>query len=300
MQKRRLPGTGPWDDFRFLLEVARSGRLTTAARTLRTAETTVGRRVRALENRVGSKLLDRSLNGMRLTPAAETALQDIQIMEQAASRAERALFSKDQKLEGSVRVTATEGLASYYLTPRMGEFRSQFPNIRVEIITSNDVLDLGRREADIAIRYARPLDPNLVGIEVGTLRFDFACAKEYAARNGLPNSVEGLRRFALIDHDPYQTMPAWRSLLSIDPPIAYRSNSAAAMVEAIHSGMGIGLVARFPGTVYSDLATLDLRMDCTLPVWLISHLETNKAARVQAMWNFLKESFRRDRAEWSS
>jgi DNA-binding transcriptional LysR family regulator len=255
--------------------------------------------VRALENRVGSKLLDRSLNGVRLTPAAATALQDIQVMEQAATRAERTLFGSDQKLEGSVRVTATEGLATYYLTPLLSEFRSRFPNIRVEIITSNDVLDLGRREADIAIRYARPLDPNLVGVEVGTLRFAFACAQEYAARDGLPNSLEGLGRFALIDYNPYQTMPAWRSLLSMDPPIAYRSNSAAAMLGAIHSGMGIGLVARFPRAVYSDLATLDLRMDCALPVWLVSHLETNRAARVQAMWNFLKERFRRDRAEWS-
>jgi DNA-binding transcriptional LysR family regulator len=298
MQKRSLALAGDWDDLRYFLAIARSGRFTIAAKTLRTAETTVGRRVRALEERVGTKLLDRGLNGMRLTPAGASAMEEIEMMEQAALRAERTLFGSDEKLEGPVRVTSTEGIASYWLTPRLVAFRKQYPGIRVEIITSDDVLDLGRREADIAIRYARPIDPNLVGVKVGRLNFDLVCAKDYAARHSLPNSFDGLRRFALIDHEPNHTIPAWRALLNMDPLVAYRSNSSIGVLQAINSGMGIGLIARFARSIFSDLMALDLSLDCALDVWLISHIDTNKAARVQAMWNFLKDQFQRDRSAW--
>jgi DNA-binding transcriptional LysR family regulator len=299
MQKRILQEAGsPWDDFRFLLATARSGRFTLAAKALRTAGTTVGRRVRALEDRVGSKLVDRRLGGMALTPVGRSALGDIEAMEHAAARVERILLGSDQRLEGPVRITTTEGLGSYWLTPRLGNFQAQYPDIQIEVITSDAVLDLGAREADIAVRYARPIDPNLVGIQVGALRFDLVCTREYAASHGLPNSFEGLYRHALVDHGPYRTIPAWRALLDMGPRVAYRSNSTIAFFQAISSGMGIGLVPRFARMFVGDLVALDLVIECGLPVWLISHLETNKAARTQAMWAYLKEQFRRDRAEW--
>jgi DNA-binding transcriptional LysR family regulator len=298
MHKRSLNSAAwHWDDFRYLLATARSGRYKLAAKTLQTAETTVGRRVRALEERVGARLVDRRLGGVSLTPAGRSALEDIEVMEQAAARVERTLFGSDQRLLGPIRVTTTDGLGSYWLTPRLGEFRAQYPDIQVEIVVSNDVLDLGAREADIAIRYARPIDPNLVGVEMGTVRFDLVCTKEYAARNGLPNSLEGLRRHTLIDHGPYGTIPVWRALLDVGAPIAYRSNSVVAFYQAIGSGIGIGLVPRFARRAAGDVVALDFSLDCSVPVWLVSHRETNKAARTQAMWAYLKERFRGDRAE---
>src|ERR1700688_3238851 len=113
MQKRRLYGAGgDWDDFRFLLAAARSGRFTLDAKTLPNADTTVGRRVRALEERVGAKLIDRRLQGMSLTPAGQSAMEHIEAMEHAAARAERTLLGTDQRLAGPVRVTTTEGLGS--------------------------------------------------------------------------------------------------------------------------------------------------------------------------------------------
>src|SRR6185437_13751619 len=161
MQKRSLTGVnGRWDDLRLLLAAARFGRFTLAAKNLKVAETTVGRRLRALEGRLGAKLFDRQIDGVKLTPAGRSALEDIEAMEEAAARIERALSGIDQRLSGTVRVTTTEGLASYWLTPRLGEFNARYPEIRIEIITANDVLDLGAREADIAIRYARPLQDN--------------------------------------------------------------------------------------------------------------------------------------------
>jgi DNA-binding transcriptional LysR family regulator len=301
MQKRSLIGVGGhWDDFRFLLAAARSGRFTLAAKTLRTAETTVGRRLRALEGRVGAKLFDRRIGGMILTPAGKSALEDIEAMEQAAARAERSLLGVDQRLSGTVRVTTTEGLGSYWLTPRLAEFRARYPDIRIDIITSNEVLDIGAREADIAIRYARPIDLKLVGIKVGEVNFDLVCSKDYAARHGIPNSLEGLHRHTLIDHEPYRTIPMWRALLEMNPHVVYQSNSTIAVVQAIRSGIGLGLIPRFARMLVSDLVVLDLWLDCSLPVWLISHLETNKAARIQAMWAYLKDWFQRDREEWFS
>lgn len=301
MQKRSLIGAGGhWDDFRFLLAAARSGRFALAAKTLKIAETTVGRRMRAMEGRIGTKLFDRRIDGLTLTPAGRSTLEDIEAMERAAARIERNLSGVDQRLSGPVRVTTTEGLGSYWLTPRLGEFRTRYPDIRVEILTTSDVLDLGAREADIAIRYARPLNDNLVGVKVGKVNFDLVCSKEYAARAGVPNSLDGLHQHTIIDHEPYRTIPMWRAVLEMNPNVVYQSNSTIAVVQAIRSGIGIGLIPRFARMLVSDLVELDFSLDCSLEVWLISHRDTNKAARTQAMWGYLKEWFERDREEWFS
>lgn len=301
MQKRSLYGTGGrWDDFRFLLAIARSGRFKLAAKTLKTDETTVGRRVRALEERIGAKLIDRRLQGMSLTPAGQSAIEHLEAMEHAAYRLECTLLGTDQRLAGTVRVTTTEGLGSYWLTPRLGKCRDEYPDIQIEIITSNDVLDLGAREADISIRYSRPIDPNLVGVEVGVLRFELVCTRGYVAKYGIPSSFESLWSHSLVDHAPYQTIPMWRSFLDTGPRVVYHSNSTSAFLQAIRSGIGIGLVPRFTRRHLNDLVALDLPVDCSLPVWLVSHVETNKAARTRAMWTSLKGLFRNDRAEWFS
>jgi DNA-binding transcriptional LysR family regulator len=256
--------------------------------------------VRALEERIGAKLIDRRLQGMSLTAAGQSAVEHIEAMEHAADRLERTLLGTDQRLSGPVCITTTEGLGSYWLTPRLGECRDQYPDIQIEVATSNDVLDLGAREADISIRYARPVDPNLVGVEVGLLRFELVCAREYAARHGIPNSLEDLCRHNLVDHEPYKTIPMWRSFLDTGPRVVYQSNSTVAFLQAIRSGIGIGLVPRFTRRHASDLVALDLSVDCSLPVWLVSHVETNKAARTRVMWASLKGLFRRDRVEWFS
>jgi DNA-binding transcriptional LysR family regulator len=301
MQKRSLTGAGGrWDDLRLLLAAARSGRFTLAAKTLRVAETTVGRRLRALEGRIGTKLFDRRIDGVTLTPAGRSALGDIEAMEEAAARVERTLSGVDQRLSGVIRVTTTEGLGSYWLTPRLGEFRARYPDIRVDIITTNEALDLGSRAADIAIRYARPLHNNLVGLKVGRVSFDLVCSKEYAAQYGLPNSLDGLHRHTLIDHEPYRTIPLWRAILEMNPNVVYESNSTIAVVQAIRSGIGIGLIPRFARLLVGDLIVLNLELDCSLEVWLISHRDTNRAARTQAMWAYLKDWFQRDKEEWFS
>lgn len=301
MQKRSLTsGGGRWDDLRLLLAAARSGRFTLAAKTLRVAETTVGRRLRALEGRLGAKLFDRHIDGVSLTPAGRSAFEDIEAMEEAAARVERALSGVDQRLSGMVRITTTEGLGSYWLTPRLGEFRARYPEITVELLTTNEVVNLGAREADLAIRYARPLDDPLVGKKVGRVNFDLVCSKDYAAHFGVPNSLDGLHQHTLIDHEPYRTMPMWRGLLDMNPNVVYQSNSTIAVVQAIRSGIGVGLIPRFALGLVADVVVLDLPLDCSLEVWLISHRDTNKAARIQAMWNYLKELFDRDRQEWFS
>lgn len=301
MQKRSLTGgTSRWDDLRLLLAAARSGRFTLAAKSLRVAETTVGRRLRALEGRVGAKLFDRRVDGVRLTPAGRSALEDIEAMEEAAARVERTLSGIDQRLSGTVRVTTTEGLGSYWLTPRLGEFRQRYPDIAVELLTTNEVVSLGAREADIAIRYARPLEDPLIGVKVGRVNFDLVCSREYAGRRGVPNSLEGLHRHTLIDHEPYRTIPMWRGVLEMNPNVVYQSNSTIAVVQAIRSGIGVGLIPRFALNLVTDLIVLDLALDCSLEVWLISHRDTNRAARIQAMWTYLKELFERDRQEWFS
>ena len=302
MQKRILGGPkAHWDDFRLLLAMARAPKFTGAAKSLKVAETTVGRHIHALEARTGAKLLDRRLGGMSLTPTARYVLPHIELMAVAADEVERLLTGRDQALIGTVRVTSTDGLGSNWLTPKLSEFNERYPGMRVEIITCNELLDLGAREADIAIRYARPIDGKLIGLKMGDVRFDLVCAAAYAERCGVPDSLDLLQTdHRIVDHGSYDTLPAWRSFAAGHPRVVYRSNSSIAFLQALRSAAGIGLLPRFYRVLMPDMVVLNLELECELPVWLVCHSETKGNARIQAMWKFLKEQFTADRAQWFS
>ncbi len=292
---------GDWDDLRHVLAVARTGSFSKAARALRVTQTTVGRRLHALEFRTGAKLFDRHYDGMRVTPVGAEIIESVEAMEMLANRVERLLAGIDQELDGVVRVATTEGIGSFWLTPRLEPFQRKYPKVVVEVVTGNEVLDLGSREADLAIRLARQTDPKLVGLNVGVMKFGLFCAQRYIDVRGLPTSLEDVcRNHDIADHSAHMTLPFWREFVAKHPRVMFRSNSSIAFLEAVKVGRGIGLFPLFSKFTAPELVQLDIPLDCDLPIWLVSHSETNKNARTRALWNYVKDLFQRDRAEWFS
>ena len=156
MQKRKANNElRDWQDIQFFLAVARTGSFSKAARSLRTNQSTVGRRIQRLENSLGAKLFDRYSHGMRLTPAGEIMFAEAADMESSAAHIERHISGLDDELTGVVKISSTEGLATYWLAPRMVAFQREHPAILIDTVCKDRVVDLGMREADIAIRYVR-------------------------------------------------------------------------------------------------------------------------------------------------
>lgn len=156
-----------WDDLRYFLAVQRGGNLARAARALRINATTVGRRLVALEEHVGARLFDRTPEGYVLTRAGHELLPAAERMEADALAIERQVSGADQRLSGGLRLSTTEMLGTRFISPFLARFSKKHPEIRVELSCTNVPANLGRREADIALRLSRPREENLIVKRLG-------------------------------------------------------------------------------------------------------------------------------------
>src|SRR5262249_45897443 len=163
--------------------------------------TTVSRRLAALEAALGARLLLRTPEGLQTTPAGAKLVPHAERMEAEALASERALLGTDTRLEGWLRVTAADGFIQYLLLPRLDEFRSEHPHVFVDLRADNRVLDLSRREADIAVRLVRPREPALVARRLGEMRSSLFASAAYLRRRGAPRNVASLAGHDFVGFD---------------------------------------------------------------------------------------------------
>lgn len=283
-----------WNDIRYFLAAGRTSSLNAAARLLRTSQPTVSRRIAALEKDAGKPLFVRHSNGLTLTTAGEALWQRALQLEEAALAVEHQVAAQDDSLAGPVRISATDGLGTLWLTPRLAKVSAAKPEITLEVQLNNDVADLMRREADIALRLARPVTANLVARRVGEMSFHLFAARDYVARYGQPETVEDLSSHRLITLDVRQPVmdETWHGVLEAGAPIAYRSNSSLSQIAALRAGLGVALAPSYVGKLYPDLVPL-------LPgqpwrgreVWLVAHPEIRRSARVGFVFDALVTLF---------
>src|SRR5215813_3583546 len=192
------PRAWQWDDVRFFLAVARTGSLSAAARSLGVGHVTVGRRVAALEKRLGVTLLNHTPDGFATTSAGEAILRQCAAMENAALDLERIAAGRDALVRGSVRVTTTEALAYQLVAPAIAPLRQAHPELQIDLVVGVRSLDIARREADLAVRFARPTAPELVCRKLGEVGFSLYASQRYLARHGVPTRGQGLAGFDLV------------------------------------------------------------------------------------------------------
>jgi DNA-binding transcriptional LysR family regulator len=302
-RKNKVPNIlGDWDDVRFFLAVAKTGSFSAAATQLNTKQTTVGRRIQALERRLGAKLFDRHRHGMEVTPAARGVLVQAESMLSNATSIERHLAGLDREMAGIVRIAATEGIAAHWLVPRLGQLRTTHPDIIVQVIASDQVLDLATRQADLAIRFFRPTSNQLVAARVGQVNFSIFAAPSYIERYGMPQKLDDLREHHIVDHTTLHSLAAmkpWSEVVERSPSVVLRTNSSYAAVEAVQVGYGISVFPDYV-TKSSNLVPAPIDLKIVRDIWLVSHEETNKGARIRTVIDYVREQFRQDEREWFS
>jgi DNA-binding transcriptional LysR family regulator len=158
-----------WDDLRVFLAVHRSGSHKRAGRMLGVAPTTVGRRIAALESALGVRVFLRTPERLQITAAGSKLVAHAERMEAQASDLERELSAADSRLEGSLRITAGDALVQYVLLPKLAELRREHPQLVFELRADTRMLDLSRREADVAVRLVRPKEPALIARRLGDM-----------------------------------------------------------------------------------------------------------------------------------
>lgn len=282
-----------WDDLRIFLAVHRARSHAGAARALRTAATTVGRRLAAMEAAVGARLFTRTPEGLAPSAAAQQLLPHAERVEAEVLEAERALSGADSRPTGSVRVTTGDGFATLVLAPALPAFLAAHPGLTIEIRADVRVLDLTRGEADVAVRLFRPRERSLVARRLGLERYGLFAAPAYLARRGTPRHQRDLARHDLIlyDHDlDRMRTQAWVRQTAAGARIAVRASTTTTMHAACAAGAGIALLT--VSAVRNDPAfspVLPLLRPPAAEIWAVTHPDLRSTARVAAVLRWLEE-----------
>ena len=291
------PEPFPWDDIRFFLELVRKAKLLKAARRLGVSHTTVLRRVANLERQLDQKLFERTQRGYILTEAGWKLLEHAEAMERAADGI-RGIGQGINELSGSVRVAMVEGLAARVLTPAIGAFREEHPNIVVEIVTAMLIANLTKREADISLGLVRPTGPRLVARRLARCDVHLYASQEYIGRHGEPKRIEDIDRHAFVDYiEDLVEIPALKWLRDTvgQRRVVFRSTSPLAQLSAVVSGLGIGM---FPDYVVRGMPTLKAilpgRVKAEREFWLTIHEDLRNVPRMAAVFNFIKDTIQAD------
>ena len=271
-----------WDNLRYVLVVANKGSIAAAARELGVNRTTVLRRINIFQQNLNCRIFDRGDSGYVLTPEAEKMIDAAREVEGTLFDMQRQIAGHELKLEGELRVTTTDTFMLSLLGPHLASFQQTHPHIVVEVLMTNNVLDLNRRDADVAIRPTRSPDAGLVGRRLCDVDFGV-----YATRQ-LLQSVDRERLFdarwiGFVDSIMHTPIGVWFNSAVDIRNICLRCDSFVAVRVAAESGIGLALLPRLLGDSSPQLERLDLdTSELTVGLWALAHPDLARSARVHA------------------
>lgn len=280
-----------WNQVRAFLATAEEGSLSAAARALGQTQPTLGRQVAALEEALGVVLFERVGRGLILTPTGEDLLEHVRTMRDAAMRISIAASGQHRGIDGTIRITASDTVAAWVLPPIMVELRALAPRLEIEIVAANDIRDLQRREADIAIRHVRPEEPELIARLVREATAGFYASESYIARKGHPKSVEDLRQHDFIGMGDNARMIQYLDAIDISLELEnFKLGSENGLVAWELARAGLGIIPMSPeiaGPVPGMVAVLPGFQPIRFPIWLTTHRELHKSRRIRLVFDLL-------------
>jgi DNA-binding transcriptional LysR family regulator len=290
-----------WGDLRFFLAAARARSLGAAARTLGVEHTTVGRRLAALEETLGAKLFVRTPDGLSLTAAGHEVLPMAEEVERATQAIARAASARNERIEGTVRVTASEAFSGF-LVKQFAELRARHPGLLIEVLTANQALDLARGEADIAIRSMKTTQRELLVKKILDAGWSMYAATGYLSAREAPAAVDKLAGHDVVGYDDAMSgVPGaqWLDTHAGGSSVVLRGNSLVSVLNAVIAGFGISVLPCFLADAEPTLRRLTPQVLGSREITLVVHPDLAKVARVRAVIDFLTEVAHRERARFA-
>ena len=284
-----------WDDYRFFQAVKKSKTLKTAALLLQTDQATVGRRLYALEDRLGTKLFEKRSNGYFLTQAGERLGESIDLIESEFEGVSRKLAGDDIRLEGTIKIGAPGGLANHLLIPGLRNFTAQYPGITLQFLTGPEILNLSKREADLAIRIVRPHQHNLQIKKLGTMSLGLYGLKSYLAEHPQINHISDFKNIAFVGLVDDSMNDMEEKLLSpFRDQLRYvmKTHAWSSVYAGVAGGLGIGVLPDFIAKQNSKLALIPFASPVPQPVWLVLHPDLKNNARIKVLIDAIKLLFK--------
>ncbi|WP_295985753.1 LysR family transcriptional regulator [uncultured Variovorax sp.] len=282
-----------WELYRSFLGVLREGSLSGAARSLGITQPTAGRHVAALEEALGVVLFTRSQTGLLPTEVALALRTHAEAMESIAASMERAATSQGEGVRGVVRISASEVVGAEVLPPILARLREAHPALKIELVSTNRVQDLLKREADIAVRMVRPRQEQLVARRIGNIELGFHAHRDYIARHGTPRNLDDLPAHTVIGYDqpPAFVRIAGKSIKNFTrDTFSLRADSDLAQLALIRAGAGIGVCQ--VGLARRDSALVRLMpraFSLKLDTWVTMHEDLRNSPRCRVAFDALVE-----------
>jgi DNA-binding transcriptional LysR family regulator len=281
-----------WDLYRTFLAVVREGSLSGAARALGLTQPTVGRHVDTLEQVLRQTLFIRTQQGLSPTEVALSLKPFAESLEATSAALLRAASSQGQGVRGTVRVTASDVVSVEVLPSMLAELHASYPELSIELVPSNRMEDLLRREADIAVRMQRPTQGALVARHIGGIELGLYAHRRYLERRGTPATFEALAAHSLIGYDK-ENSAFLRSIRAQIPWLqrnrfALRTDSDLAAIAALRAGFGIGFCQVGLARTDPDLVRLFAdQVTLVLDTWLAMHEDLRDSPRCRAVFDAL-------------
>ncbi|WP_027966187.1 LysR family transcriptional regulator [Halomonas halocynthiae] len=295
-----------WQDIQIFLEVARSERLTDAARRLGLDHSTLSRRTRRFEHKLNTQLFERSTHGYHLTTAGQQLLAHAEEMARHAFDAGESLSDKNHQINGQIRLGVTEGFGTWVIAPLLAVFCERHPGVTLELLTLPRVINLSRHEADLAITIERPTSPGVVTTRLCDYRLRLYASQHYLKHHGTPSTRYELSSHRLIGYvddlifsqqlsylDPLLE-PAFNG--NHGPHFAMRSTSVTTQHAAALSNAGLAVLPCFMAEASDTLSSiLREEVDVVRQFWITARQEQRRLARVRLLWDFLREALEANR-----
>lgn len=276
--------SGHWDDLQAFLAIARTGQLGRAGASMGVDGTTIGRKLRRLEARLGARLFEQTRSGQILTEAGETLLARVEAMDQLASCiADNGGRSSD--LTGTLRISVSEGFGIWFLAHHLPGFIALHPKLTIDLVANSGFLSPSKREADIAVLLSRPKAGPVISRKLSDYHLKLYASADYLRSHGTPQDKEVLRdKHRLVGYIPdLLYAPELGYLSDINPGnrIVLRSSSISAQHRLIANGGGIGVLPCFIGDLDSDLTPVLSDITIVRSFWLVTHKDNHNTSAIR-------------------
>ena len=282
-----------WNQLKAFLETADTGSLSAAARKLGLTQPTLSRQVAAIERQMGVTLFERVGKSMSLTPTGLELLEHARAMGAAAEALSLAATGRSQAVGGVVSVSATDAVAAHLLPPMVRRLREQEPGIAIEVIASNALSDLLRREADIAIRHVKPEQPDLIARLIREASASFYASEEWVRIHGHPRNADDAAHLAFVGADrsgQYLAYLRQHGLPLSEANFSCYAEHSVASWSLVRQGMGIGaMMDEIARDTQGVVRVLDEVPRVRFPIWLVSHRELRTSRRIRVVFEALAQ-----------
>jgi DNA-binding transcriptional LysR family regulator len=292
-----------WDDLRFVLAIARGGNLAAGAQSLGVNHSTMFRRLNTLEKALGAQLFERLATGYRLTDSGQRLIEAAERMETEALALDRDITGRDMRLNCIVRVTCSETMGYKILPAEIARFGKLHPGITVDLSVENKMVDLSRREADVALRATRPSEGDLFGRKIADIRWGLFASADYLKAHGAPKRIGDLAKHVFVgwsESAPQTRASVWLGKHVPPSAIGFRSNSMLNKLVAARDGLGIAVLPIYlPAGEQNIVRLLEPLHDLATEMWIVTHRSLKDTARVRAFMEIVGDGIKRSIAELS-